>query len=352
MKTMNGMTCLHIATASNSIRVTRYLVDNIQDLKFFDEGNKWGETALHVAAAAGNADIVEILLKRGVDYKLRDNWKRSAYKVAMENGYDNVTKVFHVYITDTDIATYCSTDGDSIDDDDGNPHYPNSHHYKNEMNKLLGEEFRKKILEAKASSKTVPVVKEKHIFSSLHSVSKADCIPQPNVDERNIHESDCIARENSVMTSPVSLSLHHSVSSRVTALSKYIEYPGDPDVVANLLLRNDIDPVGCDMTGYSALHKFCSYDKVDLIELLLPYISDTDIMAPASNKEGYTCLHVCVDMCAWNALSYMLKTRRVDKAAKDKLGRTFIDLACLLGRIETVQSIVSSDMSEVILECK
>lgn len=54
------------------------------------------------------------------------------------------------------------------------------------------------------------------------------------------------------------------------SLSKLIEYPGDPDQLRLLLTERKVNPAGKDMLGYTALHKFSSWDKVDLLEILCP----------------------------------------------------------------------------------
>jgi hypothetical protein len=94
-----------------------------------------------------------------------------------------------------------------------------------------------------------------------------------------------------------------------------------------------VDPGGKDMLGYTALHKIVSWDKVDLLELVCPHLSPSQMMTPAggvSDPNQYSCLHLCVEMRAWRALSYLtsdLNVKRfgVDLEAKDKRNRTFRD---------------------------
>ena len=38
------------------------------------------------------------------------------------------------------------------------------------------------------------------------------------------------------------------------------------------------DPAGRDAFGLSALHKFAAWNKVDLLELLLPFLSEQDLV--------------------------------------------------------------------------
>ena len=50
-------------------------------------------------------------------------------------------------------------------------------------------------------------------------------------------------------------------SPRKPALSKRVEYPGDPEEVARLLSSGQVDAGGRDAFGLPALHKFCGWDS-------------------------------------------------------------------------------------------
>lgn len=133
-----------------------------------------------------------------------------------------------------------------------------------------------------------------------------------------------------------------------TPLSKMIEYPGDPALVTSLLKTDanpQIDPAGKDMLGYSALHKFASWDKIDLLEMLLPHLTSDDICQPAgwshqSSYLGQTVLHLCVDACAWRTLRYLLdycdENGIVLGDVCDVNGKTYRDMAIDLGREDGV----------------
>jgi hypothetical protein len=117
-------------------------------------------------------------------------------------------------------------------------------------------------------------VEEKHIFKSQKGDEKfkmstelVECrLPPSNLDNSRIPES------------------------KVISLSKIIEFPGDFTAIKQILEKNNdidsdliIDPGGIDMFGLTAFHKFASWNKVDLLELLLPYLKDSDI-----NMSGIT----------------------------------------------------------------
>lgn len=110
---------------------------------------------------------------------------------------------------------------------------------------------------------------------------------------------------------------------------------GDPD-------HFDVD--GRDLFGLAALHKLSAWDKPDLLALLLPAPSPS---SPSSlhqradpllktRREGFNCLHCCVDMRAQRSLVWLLDAalapltraeRRQLRGGKDEKGRTPLELA-------------------------
>ena len=116
------------------------------------------------------------------------------------------------------------------------------------------------------------------------------------------------------------------------SLSQLIEYPGDPDQIKALLQTRkatsgrDIDINGKDMYGLTALHKICSWNKVDLLEILLPHLSSEEINT-TSTVEGSSALHFCVEYSALQALRFLLSDTRVDTNVKDKRNRDYLELA-------------------------
>ena len=88
--------------------------------------------------------------------------------------------------------------------------------------------------------------------------------------------------------------------SRKPALSKLVEYPGEPGEVARLLAAGEVEPHGCDLFGLTALHKFASWDKVDLLDLLLPHL-DAAQCNQQVGADQLPPLHAAADMGARRA---------------------------------------------------
>ena len=106
---------------------------------------------------------------------------------------------------------------------------------------------------------TIPV--EKHIFS----LGKT----------RNIPTNEVEAITDLSITSEVA-----ACNAPRAALSKLVEFPGDVDSVRQMLEQQipvAVDPAGKDMFGVAAIHKFSAWNKVDLLQLLIPYLTLTEL---------------------------------------------------------------------------
>ena len=111
---------------------------------------------------------------------------------------------------------------------------------------------------------------------------------------------------NAPGSSPDPAAPQHPARGGKPALSKLVEYPGDPAEVKRLLEAGEVSPHGADLFGLTALHKFSSWDKVDLIGLLLPYL-DAEMCNVRAGRDKLTPLHACVDMGALRATRLLLQ---------------------------------------------
>ena len=82
LRTKKQYTCLHIAANQKSMRCLSYIIHD-SNFDNLDAVNCWGETALHVAAALGDADIIIALLSAGSNATIPDKWGRNPYQVKM-----------------------------------------------------------------------------------------------------------------------------------------------------------------------------------------------------------------------------------------------------------------------------
>ncbi len=108
-----------------------------------------------------------------------------------------------------------------------------------------------------------------------------------------------------------------------------MEYPGDITKLKDMIDKPDaFNAAGKDMFGWCAIHKFASWNKVDLLEVIL----NPGILSPAdvndtSNPDGFSVVHCCVDNGAIQSLNLLLRDSRVVRDANDKKGRSPLQLA-------------------------
>jgi len=114
------------------------------------------------------------------------------------------------------------------------------------------------------------------------------------------------------------------------ALSKLVEYPGDAAEVRRLLESGECAAGGRDMFGLAAIHKFAAWDKVDLLDALLPHLTDAELSA--AYKEGKTALHHAAEAGAVRAARRLLAETYVDEVAGLELARININAVDNSGR--------------------
>ena len=341
-----GLNCLHIAANQGSIRIVRFIVSHSNSIDI-NERNIWGESALHMAAANGLESVVAILVDAGASLSITDKWGRTPLKVAKENGHS----FLYNYLTSnnsSDIAL--NEQPEDVTRLDENLSLQQSH-------KAVVAEFLQ-TLNNPTKMKNCDTL-ETHIFSNLNHLGNGTSIDnspsqiksvsrqtvdslleaririQSNRNPIHNHLSNNVTDtgNNAVSVTQMTSALIHdsthlnSTLNKKIALSKKIEYPGDPVLITDMLLKPlEYDPCGKDMFGWTALHKFCAWDKVDLLELIFPYLSVEAVNIPGG-KDGLTCLHMCVDMGSKHALEYLLKSGKTNLSILDKLGRTPKDFA-------------------------
>lgn len=350
--TSRGCSALHTASVSGSPRTLSRLLAII-DADILNAQNEWNETALHLAAGAGNTDAVVALIDACACATLQDRWGRTAMQVACENGAVSVMEAF----------TSRGFKLPALSADESLPAHVNSNPHQNTAYQAeLISEFMARLELPKQSSKGTVV---RSIFKQQSppettkaggsallptAVSNGSKVLQPH----SASEGASTAALNSPsgvlppFSSPPPLPPAPAKPVAATclrALSKLVEYPGDPKVLQALLLEPDVDPAGKDMFGVTALMKFAAWDKVDLIDVLLPKLLSSDdspceeittagaaeiaaatksaaLLNAVSPSEGFTALHHAADMGAGRAYVRLAGMAEVDTSIVDKRGRT------------------------------
>ena len=130
-----------------------------------------------------------------------------------------------------------------------------------------------------------------------------------NASEGNVNSTTNVGTSNATET-----------SDGRRALSKLVDFPGDVDEIRKHLDNSgEIDPAGKDAYGLSAIHKFASWNKTELLDLLIPKLTKDELTATC--KEGKTALHWAVEMASVASVKTLVAAG-VDIEAKDGKGRT------------------------------
>jgi len=74
-RSRHGMTAVHCAASANALRVLPMLLQS-RASHLLGAPNEWGEAPLHVAATAGHAGAVKVLLSYGAATDVADRWGR------------------------------------------------------------------------------------------------------------------------------------------------------------------------------------------------------------------------------------------------------------------------------------
>ena len=309
-----GASALHAASCSGSMRVIRKLLASEHSQEIIDAQNEWGETALHLAAGAQQTGSVQTLLEAGADPKIKDRWGRCPFRVCVENGGHSAT------------LSALTEAGISIDTDDIKKNMPQRHDPE-PRNPALVAEFMDRLRLQSPARIFEPVVKGIYQDPKPANKSRLSDILETSLGSKLPVHAPASAPAPALALAPRS---PPPVGSRKKALSKLVEFPGDPIAVAGLLADESVDPCGKDMFGVSALMKFAAWNKVDLLDLLLGRLSSDGRLSQAgaaflnsiSPQDHFTALHHAADMGALRTYNRLLACPEVDSTLRDKLGRT------------------------------
>jgi len=234
--------------------------------------------------------VVQALIAARAELEVEDNWRRTALRVVRESGAAVAVEEL--------LRQAGAKDSGGSNAEDFGPHELTDG--QREQQQGVTHEFMVR-MEQRGTDILVPEPEVKHMFKPTSGVSHggADTVP---------------AAKTATAGAPKK------------ALSKFVEYPGDPQAVARHLEDTAVDPSGKDMFGLTALHKFAAWNKVDLLDLLLPHLSEDDLNA-VGGDDGGTALHQAISMGAVQALARLLADPRVSKTKVDKAGHSPYALA-------------------------
>jgi ankyrin repeat protein len=297
--TAKSKSMLHLAVTSSSVRVLRFVLGHpVLDIRIMNQQTQWGETALHIATGIGNPDVVQILLDSGIDEGLKDNWNRTAADIAKETGHD------YLFDGTTLSSKHLTTTEEKASKTDNNDNPENGI-----QRRLISSEFLKAVKSRKTPESTILV---KNIFSV-------------QLDTLQHNPQDC----PEVSASTTSQQSTTATTAKRVSISKMVEYPGDPEALQKMI--NDpehYDINGKDFYGLSAIHKIASWNKSDLMEILLASpLVDVNVQATGATNKRFSALHFAIEHNSSNTTRLLMQDDRTNMDLQDELGRTAKQLA-------------------------
>ena len=295
LKSKRGNTCLHLAAVANAGKSLIYLLNlgTKQSQQLFNQQNNWGETALHLAASTGKIKSIEILCKiKAIDVSIKDNWNRSALRVAFENLEQDAINT---------LSDYCSVDiiEDAKKVEQSRIKLGNNNNNGDMMKEFMNEmqNMQKKIKESLSFEK----LKEKHAFDVGGKV----------VDRKYI---DSVPKKYKYK------------------LASKFEYGVSPKTLQQLeqwLGDDEIDNDGKDLYGWTALHKVIFWQKNEYILPLLENMSANAInnIGPEGDAAIHMALSLVLNGGKKKILEWLISCDKVNKTQQNKSGLTAKEIA-------------------------
>eukprot|EP01038_Epipyxis_sp_PR26KG_P006753 gene6753-9254_t len=332
--TKKGYNFIHIAVLNDSWSILHYIKDviniqsNIADnysnsspittksmwYALLNQQDLLNQSCLHIACATGKKDMVSLLLSiEGINQSLKDHWNRTAYDIAKQYNYDILLDCLNRNYESADDSEY-NLKG-TLDNDVAN----NTDYYKSTQKSVTEELINALKIKSNIAKKfqNNNLIKVRTMFEDKYeridgTICDMTTKPTPDYDY--------------VKPSILASSSSTNATLAKKSLSKFIEYPGDKlSIIEMIESPDEYDVNGKDMFGWTALHKFACWNKVELLKLLTS-IACVDMNVKGS-KDQFTCIHCCVDMESINALEYLLADNRIDLTIADKQNRTAYDFA-------------------------
>lgn len=293
LKTPNGDTGLHLASLYASLGAMEMLLGDIRGNQLLNAKNKYGETPLHLCAGSGDkgaAKAASLLLKAGASLLERDQWGRGPVDIARDNAENALTTVFNDFL-DTQ-----------------------SSELRTKVAKIT-EEYKADQIQTIQPSAEVKEQKAKALLSGLGGALKG-------LKKVEVKEKKMFSNLEGKVTDKKAGAKDMRFQGKI--LSKLIDFPGDIDEIRAYLADPKVSAGGKDAYGLTALHKFASWNKVELIDMVLPKLSEEEINA--QDPDGKTALHWACEMASVAALERLVKVPELDRSIKDKKGRTANDI--------------------------
>ena len=305
-------TLLHLAAASNQIKMIRLLTSNATPMRINSQDTE-GNTALHVAVMNGNAEAIKALLDSGIDDKIKNDNKEPALHSAIKQGLKAIQLV-EIIISHSSV--HLLVEGCQ---NETTLHF--SAKYNNfEAFKLIYM----RMLETDSdllSSKLL--ARDRSGFSIVHVAAKFGA--QRIIEFLLTDCSDLVfSKEN-----------HFDILSYDQKYPLHFAVEGNHIESVQCMLQHGADCTKSGGNNFSPAHIACSQDKLAILKVMVN-IQGIDILKSRSNH-GKTLLHSSVfSICSKDLIYYLLKNGLgIDDQDDD--GFTPLAQAIVLGNTEATE---------------
>lgn len=310
LTTPKGEGIFHMAGLYASLEALKILFTDKRASKYVNSQNKFGETPLHLCAGSGDkgaAKAAKLLLEAGASLTRVDKWQRGPLDVAKDNAENALVGVFTGWL------------------ESQSP----------EMQKKVEEVS---VAALKEKNKVVAPNKENRaqLQKTFLQLGGIGANLKANLKKVEVKEKTMFAAgEGKVTTKKATTGM---ATGKV--LSKLIDFPGDVNEITKLLADPKVDPAGNDAFGLPALHKFASWNKTELIDLILPKLTKEQINY--QDKDGKTALHWACEMASVACVKQLATNPDVNKGLKDNKGRTPEDILTSVEKTSVIERLLKA----------
>lgn len=294
-RTPKGDSGVHLAALYSSLRSLERLLKDPRGAKLINAKNNFKETPLHLCAGSGDkgaSKTAKMLLSAGASLLEKDQWGRGPRDVSVDNAENPLTVVFKEYL-----------EGQSPE--------------LREKVEALSKEYQDSQKEKPVVNSNLRSQKANMLAAGLGGALKR----LKKVDKKDQKVKHMFtAAEGKVTDKPKGKDLRFARK----VLSKLVDFPGDVEEIRKYLADPNIDAGGKDAYGLTALHKFASWNKVELLEMLVPKLNEAELNA--QDPDGKTALHWACEMASVAAVTFLVNIPEVNRKVKDKKGRTPNDI--------------------------